>query len=134
LLSEIVRTLSQEKLIFPAVETVAYKLTKEKRDKARRISDSLKNNYVLAYIFLTHKRRKTEYTSALRELRDKIPLNFIQFTIFLENESRSKKRRRIISDTNNFENKDFDDFDFVQNYIKFRFSHPSNFSEKDEKE
>jgi hypothetical protein len=44
---------------------------------ARRIDDSFKNNDVLIYIFLIYKRRKTEYTSAFRELRNKIPLNFI---------------------------------------------------------
>jgi hypothetical protein len=67
-------------------------------------------------------------------LRNKVPLNFIQFTIFSEKEFRPKKRRQIISNTNDSEDKDFDDFNFDQNYIKFRFSHPSNFSGKDEKE
>jgi hypothetical protein len=76
-LSETVRTLSQEKLIFPAVKSVAYKLTEKERDETKRIDNSLKSNYVLIYIFLTYKRRKTEYASALRELRDEIPLNFI---------------------------------------------------------
>jgi hypothetical protein len=75
--SETVRILSQEKLISPAIETVAYELTKEKRNEIKRISDSLENNYVLIYIFLIHKRRKAEYTSVLRELRDEIPLDFI---------------------------------------------------------
>jgi hypothetical protein len=63
--SEIVRTLSQEKLIFPAIETIAYKLTEKERNKARRIDDSFKNNYVLAYIFLIYKKRKAEYASVL---------------------------------------------------------------------
>jgi hypothetical protein len=66
-------------------------------------------------------------------LRNEIPLNFIQFIIFSEDESRSRKRRRIANDINNSEDKDFDDSDFVQNYIKFRFSHFPNFSEKDKK-
>jgi hypothetical protein len=88
----------------------------------------------ITYIFLIYKRRKTEYTNVLRKLRDKIPLNFIQFTVLPKNESRPKKYRRIVSDTNNSENKHFDDSDFVQNYIKFRFFHSSNFSGKNEKE
>jgi hypothetical protein len=75
--SETVRALSQEKLIFPAIKTVAYKLTKKKKNEIRRINNSFESNYVLAYIFLTHKRRKAEYTSALRELRNEIPLDFI---------------------------------------------------------
>jgi uncharacterized membrane protein len=132
--SEIVRTSSQKKLISPAVKTVAYKLTEKERNKIKKINNSLKNNYVLTYILLTYKRRKTEYMSVLRELRNKIPLSFTQFTILLENESRPRKRRRIASDTNNSENKDFDNSNFIQNYIKFRFSHLSNFSGKDEKE
>jgi hypothetical protein len=69
----------------------------------------------------------------LRELRNKIPLNFTQFIILPENESRPKKRQRIVNNTNNSEDKDFDDFNFVQNYIKFHFSYPSNFSGKDKK-
>jgi hypothetical protein len=87
-LSEIVRTLSQKKLIFPAIKTIAYKLTEKERIKIKRSNDSFKNNYVLIYIFLIHKKRKTEYMSALRELRNKIPLNFIQFTIFSDDKSR----------------------------------------------
>jgi hypothetical protein len=74
---ETVRALSQKKLISLAVETIAYKLTEEKRNKIRRIDNSFKSNYVLVYILLIYKRRKTEYASVLRELRDKIPLNFI---------------------------------------------------------
>jgi hypothetical protein len=74
--SETVRTLSQEKLISPAVETVAYELTEKEKNKAKKINNSLESNYVLAYIFLTYKRRKAEYTSVLRELHNKIPLNF----------------------------------------------------------
>jgi hypothetical protein len=132
--SEIVRALSQERLMFPAIESVAYELTEEERDEIRRIDDSFKSNYVLVYILLIYKRRKAEYASVLRELRGEVPLNFIQFIIFSEDESRPRKRRRIVSDTDNFENKNFDDSDFVQNYIKFRFSYPSNFSGKDEKE
>jgi hypothetical protein len=117
----------------PAVESVAYKLTKKERDKIRRISDSFENNYVLAYAFLTYKKRKTKYASALRELRNKIPLGFTQFTILSEDEFRPKKRRRNVSDTNNSENKNFDDSNFIQNYIKFRLSYPPNFSGKDKK-
>jgi hypothetical protein len=75
--SETVQTLSQKKLIFPAIETVAYKLTKKEKNKARKINDSLKNNYLLTYTLLTYKRRKAEYTNVLRELRNKILLNFI---------------------------------------------------------
>jgi hypothetical protein len=75
--SETVRTLSQKKLISPAVKPVAYELTEEEKNKIRKINNSLKNNYVLIYIFLIHKRRKTEYANVLWELRDKIPLNFI---------------------------------------------------------
>jgi hypothetical protein len=111
----------------------AYELTEGKRKKARRIDNSLKSNYVLTYIFLTHKRRKAEYANVLRELRNEIPLNFIKFIIFSEDEFRSKKYRRIVSNINNFENKNFDDSNFVQNYIKFHFSHFSNFSKKNEK-
>jgi hypothetical protein len=118
----------------PAVETIAYKLTEEERNEARRISNSLESNYVLAHALLTHKRRKAEYTSALRELRGEIPLNFTQFTVFPEDEPRPRKRRRIASDTNDSEDKDFDYSDFVQNYAKFRPPHPPNFSGKDEKE
>jgi hypothetical protein len=132
-LSEIVRALSQEKLIFPAVESIAYKLTKEERNEIKRINNSLKSNYVLTYIFLIYKKRKAEYTNILRKLRNEIPLNFTQFIIFSEDESRPRKRQRIANNTNNSENKDFDDFNFVQNYIKFRFPHPPNFSGKDEK-
>jgi hypothetical protein len=102
--------------------------------KLKKIDNIFKSNYVLTYVLLTYKRRKTEYANVLRELRNKIPQNFTQFTIFFEDESRSKKRRRIISDTNNSENKNFDEFDFVQNYIKFRFFYSPNFSGKDEKE
>jgi hypothetical protein len=133
-LSETIRILSQEKSIFPAIETVAYKLTEEERNEIKKIGDSFKSNYVLTYIFLIYKRRKAKYASVLRELRNKIPLDFIQFTILSKDEFYSKKRRRIVSNTDNSEDKNFDDSDFVQNYIKFRFSHPSNFSEKDEKE
>jgi hypothetical protein len=61
--SETVRTLSQKKLIFPAVETVAYKLTKKEKDKIRKINNSFKSNYVLVYTFLIHKRRKAEYAN-----------------------------------------------------------------------
>jgi hypothetical protein len=111
---------------------VAYELTKKERDKIRRINNSLENNYVLIYIFLIHKRRKIEYASVLRELRDKIPLNFIQFAIFSEDEFYPRKRRRIVNNINNSENKNFDDSNFVQNYIKFRFSHLSNLSGKNE--
>jgi hypothetical protein len=75
--SETVRTLSQEKLIFPAVKTIAYELTEKERNKIRRIDNSLKNNYVLAYILLIYKKCKAEYASALRKLRDEILLNFI---------------------------------------------------------
>jgi hypothetical protein len=75
--SKIVRTLSQEKLIFPAVETIAYELTEKEKDKIRKINNSLKSNYVLIYILLIYKRRKAEYANALRKLRDEIPLNFI---------------------------------------------------------
>jgi hypothetical protein len=67
-------------------------------------------------------------------LRDKIPLDFIQFTIFFKNEPRPRKYQRIASDTNDSEDKDFDDSDFIQNYIKFYPSYPSNFSGKNEKE
>jgi hypothetical protein len=98
--------------MFPAVETVAYELTEKEKNEIKRIDNSFKSNYVLAYIFLIYKRRKAEYANVLRELRDKIPLNFIQF-FFSEDESRSRKRRRIVSDTNNFENKNFDDSDFI---------------------
>jgi hypothetical protein len=97
----------------PAVETVAYKLTEEERDEVRRIDNSLKSNYVLTYIFLTYKRRKAEYTSVLRKLRDEVSLNFIQFIIFFKDEFRSRKRQRIVSDTDNFENKNFDNFNFI---------------------
>jgi hypothetical protein len=89
---------------------------------------------VLAYIFLIYKRRKAEYVSALRELRGEISLNFTQFTIFLKDESRPRKRRQIVSDINNSEDENFDDSNFVQNYIKFRSSYSLNFSGKDEKE
>jgi hypothetical protein len=61
----------------PAIKTVAYELTKKERNKAKRINNSLKNNYVLAYALLIHKKRKTEYTSVLREQRDEVPLGFI---------------------------------------------------------
>jgi hypothetical protein len=111
--SEIVRTSSQKRLIFPAVKTIAYKLIEKERDEARKIGNLLESNYILAYILLTHKRRKAEYASALRELRGEVPLNFIQFTILSEDESRPRKRRRIASDTNNSENENFDDFNFV---------------------
>jgi hypothetical protein len=79
--------------MFPAVETVAYELTEKERDKIRRIGDSLKSNYVLIYILLIYKRRKTEYASVLRKLRGKVPLDFIQFIIFSENKFRSRKYR-----------------------------------------
>jgi hypothetical protein len=71
-----------------------YELTEEeeKKNKIRRIGDSLKSNYVLIYIFLIYKRCKVEYASVLRKLRDKIPLDFIQFIIFFEDEFRPKKR------------------------------------------
>jgi hypothetical protein len=131
--SETVRALSQEKLMLSAVKTIAYKLTEEERNKAKKINDSLKSNYVLAYILLTYKKRKAKYASALRELRGEIPLNFIQFIILSEDESRPRKRRRIASDTDNSENKNFDDSDFVQNYIKFHSPHPPNFSGKNKK-
>jgi hypothetical protein len=111
--SEIVQALSQKKLISPAVKSIAYKLTEEKRDEARRINDSLESNYVLIYALLIHKKRKTEYASVLRELRDEVPLGFIQFIVFSEDEFRPRKRQRIVSDTDNSENKDFDDSDFV---------------------
>jgi hypothetical protein len=75
--SETVRALSQEKLMLPAVESVTYELTEKEKNKIRRIDNSFKSNYVLAYIFLTYKRRKIEYTSVLRELRNEIPLGFI---------------------------------------------------------
>jgi hypothetical protein len=132
-LSETIRILSQEKSIFPAIETVAYKLTEEERNEIKKIGDSFKSNYVLTYIFLIYKRRKAKYASVLRELRNKIPLDFIQFTILSKDEFYSKKRRRIVSNTDNSEDKNFDDSDFVQNYIKFRSFHPFNFSGKDEK-
>jgi hypothetical protein len=105
--------LSQKKLIFPAVESITYELTEEERDETKRINNSLESNYVLIYIFLIHKRCKVEYASVLRELRDEISLNFIQFIIFSEDEFRPRKRRRIASDTDNSENENFDDSDFV---------------------
>jgi hypothetical protein len=121
-LSETVRTLPQKKLMSPTIKTVAYKLTEEERNKIRKINNSFKSNYVLAYIFLIHKRRKAEYINVLRELRNKIPLNFTQFTILSKDESRSKKRQRIVNNTDNFENKNFDDSDFVQlNSVFFIF-------------
>jgi hypothetical protein len=89
-LSETVRTLSQENRIFPAVKTIAYELIKKEKNIIRRIEDSLKNNYVLIYIFLIYKRRKAEYTNALRELRNEIPLNFMQFTVFPEDECQER--------------------------------------------
>jgi hypothetical protein len=92
---------------------ITYKLTKKEKDKVRRINNSLKSNYVLAYVLLIYKKRKIKYASALRELRDKILLNFIQFIIFSEDESRPKKCRRIVSNTNNSENENFDNFNFV---------------------
>jgi hypothetical protein len=67
----------RKKSISTSVETIAYKLIEKERNEARRINDSLKNNYVLTYIFLIYKRRKAEYANVLRELRDEIPLNFI---------------------------------------------------------
>jgi hypothetical protein len=51
--------------------------------------------------------------SVLRKLRDEVPLNFTRFIIFSKNEFRPRKRRRIVSDTNNFENKKFDDSNFI---------------------
>jgi hypothetical protein len=75
--SEIIRALSQERLMFPAIETVAYELTEEEKNETKRISDSFENNYVLAYIFLIYKRRKAKYANVLRKLRNEIPLDFI---------------------------------------------------------
>jgi hypothetical protein len=75
--SEIIRASSQEKSIFSAVEIVAYELTEKERNEIRKINDSLKSNYVLIYVFLIYKRRKAEYASVLRELRDEISLDFI---------------------------------------------------------
>jgi hypothetical protein len=69
--------LSQKKLIFPAVETIAYELTKKEKNDIKKIDGLFKSNYVLIYTFLTYKRRKIEYTSVLRELRNKVPLSFI---------------------------------------------------------
>jgi hypothetical protein len=69
--------LSQEKLIFSVIKTVAYKLTEKEKYEIRKIDNSLENNYVLVYILPIYKRRKAEYASVLRELHNKIPLNFI---------------------------------------------------------
>jgi hypothetical protein len=77
------------------------------------MNNSLKRNYILIYVFLIYKRCKAEYTNVLREMRNEISLNFIQFIIFSENEFRPKKYRRIINNINNFENKNFDDFNFI---------------------
>jgi hypothetical protein len=95
------------------VKTVAYELTEKEKDKIRRINNSLKNNYVLTHILFIYKRRKAEYASVLRKLRNEIPLNFIQFIILSENESRSRKRQRIVNNTNDFENENFAESDFV---------------------
>jgi hypothetical protein len=77
------------------------------------MNNSLKSNYILIYVFLIYKRCKAEYTNVLREMRNEISLNFIQFIIFSKNEFRSRKYRRIANNTNNSENKNFDNFNFV---------------------
>jgi hypothetical protein len=92
---------------------IAYELTEKEKIKIKKINDSVESNYVLIYIFLIYKRRKAEYASVLRELRDEIPLNFIQFIILPKNESRPRKCRRIVSDINNSENENFDDSNFI---------------------